>query len=93
MKITKLEQWRQFSRLVEKHIEEYVDPQYGDFPDKTIAKYTPEKMQGKLEAYTDRIGKSSRGPEDALRDCFKMSHFPCYLYALLSKGDAQSSLE
>jgi len=85
----KILQWRKFSKLVEEHIEEYVKPQYGDFPDKTIAKFTPEKIQGKLEAYVDRIGKSSRGPEDAARDAIKIAHFANYLYALLTKGDAQ----
>ena len=89
---SKIDQWRQFSSVVEEHISEYVKPQYGDFPDKTIKKFTPEKIQGKLEAYVDRIGKSSRGPEDALRDCFKVAHFMCYLHALLKHGDAQSDL-
>lgn len=88
----KIEQWQQFSDLVEEFIAEYVKPQYGDFPDKTIKKFTHEKIQGKLEAYVDRIGKSSRGPEDALRDCLKIAHFACYLYAILTKGDAQADL-
>ena len=89
----KLEQWKQFSKKVEEHIEKYVVPQYGDFPDKTIAKFTPEKIQGKLEAYVDRIGKSSRGKEDAIRDTLKIAHFANYLYALLVKNDAQGDLE
>jgi len=85
-------QFTDFSRHVIDHIQNYVVPQYGDFPDKTIAKFTPEKIQGKLEAYVDRIGKSSRGPEDALRDCLKIAHFAAYLYALLKHGDAQADL-
>jgi len=87
----KAEQWNKFSELVEDHIVGYVVPQYGDFPDKTIAKFTPEKIQGKLEAYVDRIGKSSRGDEDAKRDCLKLAHFACYLYMILEHGDAQSA--
>ena len=87
--MSKIKQWRWFAGSVEDHVEGYVIPQYGDFPDKTIAKFTPEKIQGKLEAYVDRIGKSSRGPEDAKRDCLKIAHFANYLYALLTKGDAQ----
>lgn len=86
---TKLKQWRAFSKEVENHILNYVKPQYGDFPDKTIAKFTPEKIQGKLEAYVDRIGKSSRGLIDEIRDCLKVAHFMCYLHAILTKGDAQ----
>lgn len=88
----KSEQWQQFSEEVEDFIEEYVKPQYGDFPDKTAEKWTHEKIQGKLEAYVDRIGKSSRGPEDALMDCLKIAHFSGYLYALLKHGDAQADL-
>lgn len=90
--LTKTEQFTQFTHFVLEHIDEYVASQYGDFPDKTIAKFTPEKIQGKLEAYVDRIGKSARGPEDALRDCIKIAHFACYLYAILKHGDAQADL-
>ncbi len=83
-------QWMKFAkRIGDSHIETYVVPQYGDFPDKTIAKYTPEKIQGKLEAYVDRIGKSSRGPEDAKRDAMKIAHFACLLWHILEYGDAQ----
>jgi len=87
--MTKTTQWFYFAGEVLHFIKEYVIPQYGDFPDKTAAKWTPEKIQGKLEAYVDRIGKSSRGPEDALRDCLKIAHFACYLYFILKYGDAQ----
>lgn len=86
----KIEQWRQFSKAVEDHIESYVVAQYGDFPDKTIAKFTPEKIQGKLEAYVDRIGKSARGHDDQLRDSIKIAHFACYLYFIQTSGDAQA---
>jgi hypothetical protein len=89
---SKFEQWVGFSIDVANHIDEYVTKQYGDFPDKTIAKFTPEKIQGKLEAYVDRIGKSARGSEDAKRDAIKIAHFACYLYAILTKGDAQADL-
>ena len=91
--MTKVEQWRQFSKIVEDHIRKYVDKQYGDFPDKTIAKFNLNKVQGKLEAYVDRIGKGARGPGEELRDAIKISHWGCYLYALLLTGSAQSSLK
>ena len=90
--MTKEFQWNRFSNITANHIRNYVIPQYGDFPDKTIAKFTPEKIQGKLEAYVDRIGKSSRGIEDAKRDCLKIAHFACYLFALLEFNDAQNNL-
>ena len=83
MEITKLKQWQEFSKKVESHITNYVIPQYGDFPDKTVNKFTPEKIQAKLESYVDRIGKSSRGLEDSKRDALKIAHFASYLYSLL----------
>ena len=90
--MTKLEQWLQFSALVEEQISKYVMPQYGDFPDKMVRKFTSEKIQGKLEHYVYRIGKSSRGQEDEIRDILKIAHFACYLFAILTKGSAESNL-
>lgn len=81
--------FEKFCDHVGMHIQEYVETQYGNFPDKTIAKFTPEKIQGKLEAYTDRIGKSARGIADEIRDALKIGHFACYLYVLITTGDAQ----
>lgn len=89
---SKVEQWDQFSAIVRDHIQNYAEVQYGTFPDKTIAKYTPVKIQAKLEPYVDRIGKGARGEDEALRDALKIGHFACYLYALLTKGDAQADL-
>ena len=89
---SKVEQWDQFSAIVRDHIQNYAEVQYGTFPDKTIAKYTPVKIQAKLEPYVDRIGKGARGEGEALRDPLKIAHFSCYLFALLTKGDAQADL-
>ena len=84
--MSKAEQWNKFSELVEDHIWGYVVPQYGDFPDKTIDKLTPEKIQGKLEMYVDRIGTGQRGKEDQIRDCFKIAHFAAYLHMLQTQN-------
>ena len=90
--VTKEFQWNRFSNITANHIRNYVGSQYGDFPDKMVGRFTPEKIQAKLESYVGRIGKSSRGKEDAKRDCFKIAHFACYLFALLETNDAQNSL-
>jgi len=90
--MTKEFQWNSFSKVVADHIRDYVIPQYDDFPDKQIKNLTPEKIQAKLEYYVNRIGRSSRGEEDAKRDCLKLAHFACYLFAILETGDAQSDL-
>lgn len=79
----------QFLDHVNMHIKTYVETQYGNFPDKTIAKFTCEKIQGKLEAYTDRMGRSARGQDDEIRDSLKIAHFGCYLYCLIMHNDAQ----
>ena len=90
--MSKESQWNKFSFITSNHIRHYVLPQYGDFPDKQIKNLTPEKIQAKLEYYVNRIGRSSRGEEDAKRDCLKLAHFACYLFSLLEAGDAQNSL-
>ena len=90
--MSKESQWNKFSFIVSNHIRYYVLPQYGDFPDRQVENFTPEKIQAKLEYYVNRIGKSSRGEEDAKRDCLKLAHFACYLFSLLETGDAQNGL-
>ena len=85
----KTHQWFGFAVNVGFHIENYVVPQYGDFPDPMAANWTLEKIQGKLESYVGRIGRGGRGMEEEIRDCLKIAHFACYLHALLTKGDAQ----
>ena len=90
--MSKESQWNKFSFIVSNHIRYYVLPQYGDFPDKQVENFTPEKIQAKLEYYVNRIGRSSRGEDDAKRDCLKLAHFACYLFSLLESGDAQNGL-
>lgn len=89
---TKVEQWKAFSRIVESHIRQYAVPQYGDFPSKTVGKWNDVKIQGKLEAYVDRIGTGQRGKDDAIRDALKIADFAKYLYAYLTTGSAEGRL-
>jgi len=91
--MTKLEQWRRFSKYVESHIVDYVVPQYGDLPDAMVEKFTPEKIQGKLEHYVARIGKSSRGAADGNVDCLKIAHFACYLFSKLIERDVKNLIK
>lgn len=79
-KYLKVEQWRWFSQLVEKHITEYVIVQYGDFPDEHVNSMTIEQMKGKMSSYVQRIGKilRTRGKKEAARDILKIAHFCCY---------------
>lgn len=77
---TKLEQWEIFSKKVSEHIETYVVPQYGDYPDEHIGSMTLEQIKGKLSSYVARMGKVqvNGGFERAIRDMLKMAHFACY---------------
>jgi len=88
--MTKLEQWRRFSKYVESHIVDYVVPQYGDLPDAMVEKFTPEKIQGKLEHYVARIGKTIRGYDSSIRVCLKIAHFACYLFSKLIERDVKN---
>ena len=76
----KLEQWRNFNLRVSYHIEDYVVPQYGDFPDKMIDEWCQDDIKSQMERYVKRIGSGARGKEEAMRDCFKMAHYACYIF-------------
>lgn len=89
---SKITQWRQFSKIVENHISDYVVSQYGDFPDKNLEQSNEVKIQAKLEAYVNRIGRSARGKDDALRDALKIAHSAAYLFATIAQQNAQADL-
>jgi len=76
----KVLQWRWFSSLVEKHIEQYVVEQYGDHPDIHIESMSIEEVKGKMSSYVQRIGRvlKTRGKKEAARDILKIAHFCCY---------------
>lgn len=83
----KTAQWIHFANTVEKHIDDYVVPQYGDLPDPMIEDYTEEAIKSKLAHYVGRIGKGMRGPVEAKRDCTKIAHYACYLLEILEKKE------
>ena len=92
MTFTKEDQWEQFSEIMKLHMIDYVMPQYGNFPSKTIQGWNEAKIAGKLEAYVDRIGKGRRGIEDQVRDAIKIADFGRYLLAYLVTGSAEGDL-
>ena len=77
---SKKKEWEEFSKLVSNHITNYVIPQYGDYPDKMIEYWDVYNIESQLIRYCARIGRSSRGEVEALRDCLKIAHYACYLY-------------
>jgi hypothetical protein len=77
--MTKKEQWQEFSKLVEDHIDNYVVPQYGDFPDKMIERWDVFSIESQLIRYVARIGTNVRGINEQKRDALKIAHYACYL--------------
>jgi hypothetical protein len=76
-------EWNEFSDEVEKHINTYVVPQYGDYPDEMIEGFTEQDVKRELERYIRRIGSNSRGVTEALRDAKKIAHYACFLHTKL----------
>ena len=81
----KVIEWYKFAIEVMKHINNYVIPQYGDYPDKMIEDWDIKSIKEQLNRYVKRIGVGSRGLKEELRDALKIAHYACYLYTKLKK--------
>ena len=79
MPSNKSQQWQGFSEQVDDHIENYVVPQYGDYPDDMAENFTTADIKAQLQRYVGRIGSNARGPVEAHRDCLKIAHYACLL--------------
>lgn len=75
----KKQEYAAFALEVIEHIENYVIPQYGDYPDKMIEGFTVADIKAQLARYVGRIGTNARGQQEAERDCMKMAHYACLL--------------
>ena len=75
---TKLSEWDDFEDLVYDHIQNYVIPQYGDYPDEMVEGWDINIIKEYLGKYVRRIGTGQRGRE-AERDALKIAHYACYL--------------
>lgn len=84
--MTKLDEWKEFSKEVEKHIENYCLPAYGDYPDEMIESMDLRDIQRELERYTKRIGRPVRGIVEAKRDTLKIAHYACFLLTKINQG-------
>ena len=78
-------QWEKFSKKVGEHIEDYVIPQYGDYPDEMIENWSIHDFKSQLLRYHTRIGTNARGIKESKRDCLKVAHYACYVYEELCK--------
>jgi len=82
---SKKKQWMEFSKRVGQHIENYVIPQYGDYPDEMLENFDIQDYKSQLIRYHARIGTNARGPKESMRDCLKIAHYAGYLYDRLSE--------
>jgi len=81
------DQWIDFSADTLAHIEEYVVPQYGDFPDEMIEGFSVDDIRKQIDRYLKRVGKNSRGQREDERDCLKIAHYACFLHNRIKKGE------
>ena len=72
-------EWRRFSELVEKHVNEYTVPQYGDAPGDQIEAWSPSEVLRSIGKRSARHGRNSRENQDLL-DLLKIAHEACVAY-------------
>jgi hypothetical protein len=79
-------EWRYFQKTVERHVEEYTIPQYGDSPDDEVENWTPEMCMKAIQKYTKRFESGQRGEQETVRDMLKIAHFACLCYFKLLRA-------
>jgi len=67
--------WDRFSQRVKAHINAYVVPQYGDFPDPMLKKMKLSDMSHDVDRYNGRLESNVRGKEEVKRDLIKIAHY------------------
>lgn len=78
-----IQRWREFSAAVEKHIIEYVIPQYGDEDVEPAKDYNIEDCLKQVNRYMSRVKTSSR-PAEVPRDMLKGAHWTQKLWSRLT---------
>lgn len=69
------------------HLEHYVCPQYGDWPDEMIQGFDVADIRAQLKRYSGRVGNNARGPIEDHRDALKLAHYACYTKLKLEDRD------
>lgn len=94
MPLDRVTDWREFSRQVEKHIEQYTIPQYQseDGESDQVETWTAEACREAMQRYLNRFGsRNARGAREVLRDMLKIAHYAQFAYGklkgLLEEGD------
>lgn len=60
----RMSEWKEFSKMVEEHIENYANVQYGDAPNDMANAYTAKVCLDAIEKYCARYGRGVRGEEE-----------------------------
>lgn len=80
----RLARWREFSRQMELHIDQYTRVQYGN-PEgnEQVDSFTPEDCWTSMQRYYNRRRANVRGNKERLRDVIKVAHYAQLLYGKL----------
>lgn len=73
-------EWSEFSAIVDDHIEGYTVPQYGDYPNDSVAEWSAHDCETQIKKYVTRIGSNQRGFDDQQLDLLKIAHYACLVY-------------
>ena len=83
----RLKEWREFSKKVELHIENYANVQYGNAGgNEQIDEFSPEDCWQNMQRYYNRRKHNARGEVEALRDLLKVAHYAQVIHGKLSGG-------
>jgi hypothetical protein len=80
--------FKAFAATVERHIDNYTVPQYGDEPYDQVETWTSIQCMDSIKRYINRFGTNRRGRIETLRDLVKIAH-----YAQLTFDKMQPTLE
>jgi hypothetical protein len=75
----RIDEWKQFSELVEDHLRSYTIPQYGDKGEDSITSYSVETCMDNIKKYVKRYATNQRPGQESL-DLFKLVHYACCAY-------------
>jgi hypothetical protein len=85
-KIDRINDWNNFAKLMETHLSDYCNVQYGS-PEGTeqIENFTVETCFQNILRYVNRRNSNTRGNKEKLRDLLKIAHYSQFIYDKLKK--------
>ena len=84
----RLDEWREFSLLVEQHIQNYANVQYGNQGgDEQIDGFTVEDCWNNVMRYYNRRRSAVRGRKEQKRDVLKVAHYMQFIHSKMGDSD------